>query len=89
MSDSLAKRVRGRPTKGQTAMSATERQAARRRRVRKTETTLLEAREAARMLVKWTDVMQLSLRHGQSWQVEQSARELRSAALTLNEILLD
>lgn len=41
------------------------------------------------MLVKWTDVMQLSLRHGQSWQVEQSARELRSAALTLNEILLD
>lgn len=87
MSDSPAKRGRGRPTKGLTAMSVSERQAARRRRIKKAETALREAREAARMLVKWTDIMQHSLRHGPSWQVEQSAHELRSAALALHRIL--
>lgn len=87
MSDIPAKRRRGRPTKGQTAMSAIDRQAARRRRIREAEATLLEAREAAQMLDKWTDMMQHSLRHGQTWQVEQSARELRSAAVALHRIL--
>jgi len=87
MGDGLAKRRRGRPTKGQMAMSATERQAARRQRVREAETTLLEARQAAAMLDKWSDMMQHSLRHGRSWEVMQSANELRNAALTLHRVL--
>lgn len=88
MSDGPAKRRRGRPTKGQMAMSATERQAARRQRMREAEATLLEARQAAAMLDKWTDMMQHSLRHGRAWEVTQSANELRSAALKLHRLLL-
>ena len=89
MGDSQGKRGRGRPTKGQTAMSVAERQAARRLRLRQAETALLEAKEAARMVYKWSDMLQISLRHGRSWQVEQNAYELRTAISKLHKILLD
>lgn len=88
MSESTAKRGRGRPTKGPTAMTAAERQAARRRRLREAERTLIDAREVARMICKWSDLLYSSARHGKPWQVEHNAYRLRRSATELYEILL-
>jgi hypothetical protein len=82
------KRGRGRPAKGSTAMSDAERQAARRRRIREAETTLMHAREAARMVWKWSDSLQYSLKYGQSWRVERDADRLRDSVKKLCDVLL-
>lgn len=87
MSQEQPRRKRGRPIKGETVMTAAERQAARMRRLKQAEATLNTAKTAALMVYKWADELQMSLSCGQPWQVQRAANELQRSVNVLRDIL--